>query len=450
MKNHPIQLTGLIVVLSLFTQRLTAQELHQYSLQQCIDYAVQHQTTIKAAKIDEQSAIALNKEVTGRALPQITGSGSMQDNIVVQKQLIDGSYFDPNVPKGTLIPIAFGTPYNLGGSINATQTIFDGSIMVALQAKRTLEQLAHLNVVSTERDTKVSVSKAYYTILLSDKQLQLVNDNIGRLQKLLSDTKIMYKNGVVEKLDMDRLVVQLNNLQSQLVQGQNFRALGEQLLKYQMGMPLADSIALTDTLSFDDMKGELLADKNFDYNNLVDYQLLSTQKKANEYNLKRYKLAYAPTLSAFGTMGASRQSYKFDYLASHQFWYGYGFIGLSLNVPIFDGFQKKHQVDQAWLAVEKTQVQLDGLKQSIDLSQQQSHTNLINNLLTMEAQQKNMSLAEEVYNTTVKKYEQGVGSTTEINNAEGDLQTAQLNYYNALYNTIISKIDYQKAYGEIK
>lgn len=450
MKKYLIQLTGLMFLLPLAPRRTAAQESHRFTLQQCIDYAVQHQPSVKTARIDELSALALNKEVTGRAYPQISASGSFQDNIVVQKTLIDGSYFDPNVPKGTLVPIAFGTPYNLGGTINATQTIFDGSIMVALQARRTLEQLARLSVVSAERDVKVSVSKAYYGILLSDKQLQLISDNIGRLEKLLNDTRIMYKTGVAEKLDVDRLTVQLNNLQSQLTQSRNGRTLTEQLLKYQMGMPLADSVALADTLSFTGVRQELLTDSHFSYNDLVDYQLLNTQKKANEYNLKRYRLAYAPTLSAFGTLGASRQSYKFDYFNQHQFWYGYGLVGLSLNIPIFDGLQKKYQVDQAMLAVQKTQAQIEGLKQSIDLAQRQSTTSLVNNILTVESQEKNMKLAEEVYNTTVKKYEQGVGSSTEINNAEGDLQTSQLNYYNALYNTIIAKIDYDKAYGKLK
>jgi outer membrane protein len=428
-----------------------SQNIYNYSLQDCINYALKNQPSVKSARIDELSTVAEEKQVTGMALPQVSGTGQFQDNIVVQKQLIDGSYFDPSIPKGTLIPIAFGIQYNLSGAVNVNQTIFDGSVLVALQAKKTVLELSQKQIASTEQDVKVAVSKAYYNVLLSEKEQQLINDNVNRLQKLLRDTKIMYQNGVAEKLDIDKLDVQLNNLLTQQTQAENGITLSNLLLKYQMGMPLKDSVTLTDTLNLDDVKTALLNTANqFDYSQRIEFQLAELQKKEDEYNLKRYKLASAPTLSAFGSIGASRQSEQFDYFSFNKFWYGYGYVGLNLNVPIFSGFQKKYQVVQAKLAVDKSQVQIDALKQSIDLEQQQARTNLSNNLITIASQEKNMQLAEEVYNQTVKKYEEGVGSTTEINNAEGDLQQAQLNYYNALYSAMLAKIDYLKAYGQLK
>lgn len=428
---------------------LQAQDVHSYSLQQCIDYALQHQTDLKSARLDRDIAIARNKEVTGLALPQISANGSFTDNIVIQKQLIDASNFSDTIPKGTLIPFEFGLQYNALGTVTLTQTIFDGSVLVALQAKKTLEELARKNVQRTERDVKVAVSKAYYNALISRQQMELVKSNIERLQRLLHETSVMYKNGFAEKLDIDRINVQLNNLNSDSVKLANTVTLSDQLLKFQMGMPLNERVTLSDSLRFDDVQHILLDTADFNYDQRIEYSLMQTQERVNEYDLKRYKMAYLPTLSFNGAIGTNRASNSFDYFDAHQFWYGYGYVGLNLSIPLFDGFQRKHRVDQAKMSLEKSQVALDGLKQSIDLEQQQSGSTLRSNLIALQAQQANMKLAEDVYNTTRKKYEQGVGSNIEVINAQSDLKQAQTNYFGALYDAIIAKIDYQKAVGQL-
>jgi outer membrane protein TolC len=177
--------------------------------------------------------------------------------------------------------------------------------------------------------------------------------------------------------------------------------------------------------------------------------MLQTQKRINEYDLKRYRLAGIPTLSFTGAIGTNRASTEFDYFNLNNMWYGYGYVGLDLSIPIFSGFQRKHQVAQAKLNVKKTEIALEGLKQSIDLELSQSRSTLRNNLLSLQSQEENMQLAENVYNMTKKKYEQGVGSNLEVVNAESDLKQAQTNYFSALYDAIIAKIDYQKALGRL-
>lgn len=438
---------GLLLCLFPWTSR--AQQVQDFSLKQCIDYALAHQSQVLSARIDEQSSHARNQQVTGLALPQISGDGSFTDNVVIQKQLIDASVFNPNVPKGTLIPFEFGVQYNVVGNITLRQTIFDGSVLVALQAKKTLEELAHKSVQQTERDVRVNVSKAYYNVLVTQKQMGLLDVNIQRLRSLMHDTKVMYANGFVEKLDLDRIQVQLNNLLTQKNQLNNMLLLGNELLKFQMGMPIQTPIALSDSLSIQDMEGALQDTAGFTYDRRIDYSLLESEKKANEYDLKRYKMAFLPTLNFIGVVGSNRSSTRFDYFNKNQFWYGYGYVGLNLSVPIFSGFQRKYQVDQARLAVAKSDVQLQGMQQAIDLQISQSRSTLENDLLTLHTQEQNMKLAEEVYNQTKAKYEQGVGSNTDVINAESDLKQAQTNYFQALYEAILARIDYQKALGTI-
>jgi outer membrane protein len=417
------------------------------SARQAVDYALANQATVRTAKIDQLIQLAKNKEVSGLALPNVSGSGTFQHNPIVQKQLIDASNFSDSVPKGTLVPFAFGLKFNVIGEIKVNQVLFDPSVLVALQARKTLEALSEKGVQKAEIDVKESVYKSYYNVLSARKALTFLSGNIASLEKILSDARETYKQGLVEKLDVDRLMVQLTNLRTEQTKLQNVTEVSMAALKYQMGMSMAQPVELTDTLSTQEIKSAVAVD-NFDYTQRIEYQLLQTQKKAYEYDLKRYRLNALPTLALFGTGGASRASDVFNYF-SQQSWYGYIGYGLNLNLPIYAGSQRRRKVDQAFLEVKKAEIQLEDAKLTIDLQRSQSTSNLKNNILTLEAQESNMKLAQEVYGMTQTKYREGVGSSIEMSTAENDLLTAQNNYFNALYNAVVAKVDYLKAFGKL-
>jgi outer membrane protein TolC len=445
-------------------QTTVAQEVHHFSLQQCIDYALKHQPQIRSAEIDVENTIAKNKEITGLALPQVSAKGNVQYLPQIPTQFIPDFISpavygvlikegvlpsDTKIPEAGLFPVAFGTKYSVDGTISVNQTLFDGSVLVALQAKKTVEELSRKSLQQSKRDVREAVSKAYYNLLISKKQMDLTNTNIERLEKLLHDTKAMYDNGFAEKLDIDRVQVQLNNVKTTKVKLINLLAVSDQLLKFQMGMPLNELLTPGDSLSTADLTGILRDSAGFQYDQRIEYSLLQTQKKANEFNLKRYRMAYLPSVSAFMNYGKNAGRDEFNFFDKHEPWFSTWIIGISVNVPIFDGFQRKYRVDQAKLAIDKNEVQLEGLKQSIDLQIAQSKTSLRNDIINLSSQEDNMRLAESVYEASKKKYEQGVGSNIEVINAESDLKQAQTNYFSALYDAIIAKIDYQKAIGRL-
>lgn len=457
-------MTAVLFFVLILPQNIWAQEIHHFSLQQCIDYAMKHQTSVKSAEIDLATAKAKNGEITGMALPQVSASGSLQYlpsiptqfipdfispavyGVLIKEKVLPS---DTKIPQPGMFPVAFGTKYSASGSISVSQILFEGSLFVALQARRTLIELSKKSVQQSERDVRVAVSKAYYNLLISQKQLDLTNTNIDRVERLLHDTKIMYQNGFAEKLDVDRVQVQLNNLKTTEINLINMLAVGDQVLKFQMGMPLHDLLTPTDTLSTSDLTGILADSAGFRYNHRIEYSLLQTQKEANEYNLKRYRMNYLPTISAFMNYGKNAGRDEFNFFQAHQPWFSTWIVGLNVDVPIFDGFQRKHQVREARLAVEKNNIQLDGLKQAINLEISQSETSLRNDIINLKSQEENMKLAESVYEAAKKKYEAGVGSNLEVVNADGDLKQAQTNYFSALYDAIIARIDYEKALGKI-
>ncbi|MBO9153374.1 TolC family protein [Chitinophaga sp. GCM10012297] len=448
-----IALAGLMTQFFTYAQAQQApppsQETIRFSAQDAVAYALTHQYAVRNAKMEELYQLAVNKEVSGLALPQVSGAASFQHNPIIQKQLLDASNFDTSAPKGTLVPFSFGLAYNAQGTVNVNQVLFDPSVLVALQARKTLEELASKNVKKSEIDVKTEVYKAYYNVVAADKALSILRENIDRLGKTLAETREIYNNGLVEKLDVDRLVVQLNNLKSEDTRLRNIREVGIAALKYQMGMPIKQPLELTDTLSSNALKADIQEDQPFTYSNRIEYQLLETQKHANEYNLKRYRLQALPSLSLFGQGGAARAATEFDYFSGKPGWYGFVSYGLNLSVPIFSGMQRRRKVDQAFIEVQQSELAMENMRNTIDLDQANSRTTLRNNITSLTDQEENMQLAKEVYETTNIKYSEGVGSSLEMITAESQLLTAQNNYFTALFNVIVSRIDYLKAYGKL-
>lgn len=429
------------------SQAPSATDTLSLSARAAVDYAVANQAAVKTARLDQLIQLAKNKEVSGMALPTLTADGNYQYSPILQKSAFDLHNFSDSIPMGTYQYVAFQLKHNVTGEFKLTQVLFDPSVLVALQARKSLEELVSRNVTRAEIDVKVNVYKAYYNVLNARKALNILNENITMFTKNLHDVTVTYQNGLAEKLDVDRLTVQLTNLQTEATKLQNLTEIGLAALKFQMGMPLQQPLLLTDTLSVENVTADLVTD-TFSYASRIEYQLAQTQKEVNEYDLKRYKLKGLPSLSLFGTGGTLRGSNKFDYFQNNM-WYGYVTLGVSMNVTLFSGLQRKRQVEQAELNVRKSDVSLENTKLAIDLEREQSATSFRNNVLTLQAQEKNMQLAQNVYSTTQVKYREGVGSSLEVTTAENDLLTSQNNYFTALYNAVVAKIDYLRANGKL-
>jgi outer membrane protein TolC len=218
-------------------------------------------------------------------------------------------------------------------------------------------------------------------------------------------------------------------------------------LKTLIGMPVADTLILTDTLSYEQIKTDITHDE-YTYNDRKDYQYLGFAKKLNEYNIRRYKLSYIPTvaLGASYTKQALRNEFSFFNKGD---WFTASNIGLNISVPIFDGFAKDARIKRARIDLQNTNNQIEALKLSIDNAVEQARLKFKDAIATMDFQKQNMELAEKVYAQTKKKYEVGTGSNTEINAADVDLKTAQSNYISALYDAVIARIDYLSAVGKL-
>ncbi|MEJ7693292.1 TolC family protein [Daejeonella sp.] len=415
-----------------------------FTLKQVIDYAQNHQVAILNARIDEDIAKNTVKQTIGIGLPQVSGNANFQDFIKLPTSLLPGEFFGK---PGTQIPVQFGVKYQSSLGLELNQLLFDGSYLVGLQASRTYKELSNKNLTRTRIETSVAVTKAYYSVLVSNEQLNLVDANLSRLKKSLSDTEAMFKNGFVEKIDVDRLKVLKNNLDTERENVIRLLALNVNLLKFQMGMTVNSKLTLTDSIASLQADLAIIASDTTAYRNRIEYSLLETQKKLNEFDLKRYKSQFLPSLSAFGSSSQSFQSNNFSELFNTNF--PSTIIGLRLSVPIISGGIKLNQVRNAKLAILKTQNNLMNLQNGINLEVDQAQTTYLNSLKSLDNQKRNMELAQEVLRVSKIKYEQGVGSSIEVTTAETSLKEAQNNYINALYDLMINRVNVEKASGKI-
>lgn len=419
-----------------------------FSLQQSIDYAMQNQASVKNAVLDEELSQQKKNELLAAGLPQINSSFDYKDFLEIPTSFIPGEFFGG--PPGTFIPVKFGTQYQATAGLDASQLIFSSDFFVGLKASKVLVELNQKSTQRTKIDVAVAVSKAYYNVLIGNERMKLMDANIARLKKAMDDTRALMDNGFAEKIDYDRLSVAYNNLLVEQEKVKRLLAIGIYLLKYQMGMPMTAQLTLTDKL--EDVKfdaGSSLSAQKFDYTKRVEYNLYDVQYRLAKLDLKRQKLAYLPTAAAYGSLSGSAQRNDFDVWDPSKPWYPTALIGGTVKMPIFTGMARHARTEQARLSLMKAENNMDFIKESIDLELASSAASLQNASATLETQKKNIEMAEDVYRVAKIKFDQGVGSNLEMVTAETALKEAQTNYYNSLFDAIVSKIDFDKANGTL-
>jgi outer membrane protein len=510
------------------------------SLSQAVRYAVANKPSLLGTRLAQQTAHAKVGEIKAQGLPQLNLAANVADNFKLQKSLVDVGAFGggggalngttltqrdiaaaqagqavtlaPAYAAPVQLPpqaIAFGLQYAGNSSLSLSQQLFDGSYLIGLKAAKVYEDLAKKQTQQAEIDVVEQVSKAYYSTLVARSRLALLARNVQRLDTVLYQTNQTFKAGFAEKLDVDRLRVQRNNLVVEQQKAQRLTELSVALLKFQMGLPQAQPVQLTDSLGAAVVDAGNLrrnlgganfntgggvsglggvpsiplnttsgtdgaptpgintgqgpqAQATFNYNNRIEFSTLQTQQALAGLDLRNRSAGAYPRLSftaAYGFIGSapavkdlfafrgpdSRNANNFP----NQNWFGFGNVGLALNVPVFDGFRRKYQVQQARIQQQVLERGLETLRQSIDLQDAQSRTTLINALDVLDNQKANLDLAADVARVTRIKFNAGVGSNIEVITAETSLREAQTNYYAALYDVLVAKVDRDKATGEL-
>ena len=456
----------LFLIMMGFSVRANAQQRHEFTAQEAIEYARKNNMAIKNALLGVQIQQEVNREVTSNALPQINANAGVTYNPNVMQQRFPnfiaaatyGVLTNEGVKDGSGNPIvmpsdfgyieaAFGSKFMNTAGVELSQLLFEGQVFIGLQARKTSMEFAQKNVEVTEENIKANIYKVYYQLAASKNQVTILDANIARLQKLADDISKLYQNGFAERLDIDKVSVQVVNLQTERQKVLNGIQNGYLGLKLLMGMPIRDSLVLTDSVGYDDVRTGVLDAIAYRVEDRKEFQYAELGRKMNEFNVKRYQLSRFPTVALASNYTYIRQADKFGFGSG---WNPSSQIGLRISVPIFDGFARAARIQKAKLELQQTENRIDDLVNDIDREVQQAINNYTNALATLDNQKRNMDLAEKVYGQTKKKYEIGTGSSSEMNNADIELRIAQTNYINALYDAIIAKVDFLKATGKLQ
>lgn len=439
----------LLLTMSLVSvhQVSTAQEstITRFTLDEAITYGLENNQNARNARLEEKIADRKVEEILADGLPQVNANVDIGYNYEIPTVFLPGNAFDPNGNADETVGAKFGTNYTGSVGLSANQMLFDGTFFIGLKAARTFTQLSRKDNIKTKIDIAEAVSKAYFGVLVNRERYGLVERNYARLDSLLRDTKIMYENGFAEKIDVNRVQVQFNNMKVEKDNFQQMLDVSESLLKFQMGMNLSSQIELASSIEdIDYFNFELV--KDFAYEQRIEYSQMNIRKELNQLDIRNVQSGYIPKLDAYASYGRNIGTQEFGDVFSGN-WAGVGVIGVKASMPIFDGMRKRRQVQQRKLTAEQIDNSFDILKYNIDLEIQQALASYKREIEMMQAQRVNMELAQEVYEVTKIKYNEGVGSNIEVIDADATYKQSQINYYNALFDALISKIDLQKAYG---
>ena len=444
MKTNVITATFML----LFSSGLFAQQSVTLSLKDCIKQATEKNINVSQSLLEQEKSRFKTQETRSALLPQIEVNGTFQDNTELPVTMLPGDIMGQ---PGTMIPLSMGVQYNTSAGISANQVLYNQTALTALKLSKKAEMATTLGVEKAKEEIAKEVAKLYFLIQTSAEQIQLVQDNIERTQRMTDIVKKQVDNGIGKKVDYDRILVTLQNLQTQK---DNNQALYEQqlnMMKYMLDMPIDKNIVLTDSVGMGLVT--MLPAESVDFSNHIGIQLLEAQKEIASLNQKVVNAGYMPSVVLFAQYGyqGMRDDFK-DYFNDSPMnkWYSSSYIGLRVSIPVFDGFQKRSKSRQAKTDYVKAGLVLDNTKERFTANYKTALNNYFNNKTTVERQGNNIALAQQVYQETALKYREGMATMSDLLQDEMGLNNAQAGYLNALYKYKEAELEIMSLNGEIK
>ncbi|MEO8721191.1 MAG: TolC family protein [Ginsengibacter sp.] len=405
------------------------------NLQNCIVYAVNHNPDIQNAKINEDVTETIIKNKLADWYPQVNVSYNLQHNFQLPTFNFNGN-------------LSHSGTYNTSGvNVGLTQNIFNRDVLLASRTSKDVTLSAAENTESQKINLAALVSKAFYDLILTTQQLKVTELDIVRIEQSLKDAFYQYQAGIVDKTDYKRATISLNNAKAQKKSGDESWKSKFSYLKQLMGYPDSNDFKLIyDTAQ---MENEVLIDtfQTLNYNDRIEIQQLETQKKLQQYNLQYYKWSFLPDVHAFGNYNLNFLNNQFSKLYNQS--YPNSFLGIALTLPIFQGGKRLQQIKQAEFQITQANNDIRSFQNKVNAQYEGALADYKSNLYNYYSLKENVSLANEVYDVIQLQYRSGVKAYLDVITAESDLRTAQINYYNALYQVLSSKIDVLQSLGKI-
>ena len=403
------------------------------TLKQCIGFALSNQPVLRQAEIDEQINERNIRISLADWLPQLNSSNEYLH------------YFKGS-PVTSANP-AVVSPINEYSSLGlqASQVIYNNDVLLAAKSAKYSRLYYKQNTVSSQINVVSDVSKAFFDVLLSEKQLDILNEDITRLQRSLKDAYNQYQAGVVDKTDYKQATISLNNSIATRKQTQEAIKSKTAYLKQIMGIGADKNLLLSYDSTHYVSEAAIDTNQQLNYNNRIEYQLLQTSKSLQNLNAQYYKWSFLPSISAVGAYDLIYLNTKFSNLYNNN--YPSLYAGLTLSFPIFTGTKRLQNLSKARLQVDRADLDVVNSVNTINTEYVQALADYKSNYTNWQLLNENVSLAKDVYKVVSLQYREGIKTYLDVIISQADLRTAELNYYNALFQVLSSKIDLEKALG---
>ena len=423
------------------------------SLKEAINYALQNNPELKKSKFDVSISRETVKQTVAIGLPQVTASGGYQHYNRIPGNWIKNFAPTPGAPE--YIFLQFQQQVNSTGTIGVNQLLFDGSYLVGLKATKQFVDMSKFLEAKTEYDVQVNVSKAYLMVASTSMNIGLLENNIAVLEKSTADVKALFEEGFSEELDYQRLQLSLNNLKVQKQKLENTVDMLLNVLKLQMGMDLTENLELSDDIESIDAyirMSDIANTSSWTPSLRPEFQVLNQVITLGKLDKKRYQMGYLPKLVGFYQHQQMTMRPEFNFFESNltpnNNWVPSDLFGLQIQWTLFDGLNAQSKIREVQYKIDKAEVDLKSFENAASMEWKNAQNTYKLQLQQAALQKENMDLAQDIYDKTQIKFQEGVGSTLEMAQAESELKNSQINYLNAVYDLVLAKIEYHKAIGK--
>lgn len=448
MKNKTPIIVLILIAVVLMAPSARGQ-VKSFSLKEAQEYAIRNNYQARNAIIDVALASKKVQENLATGLPQMDATASYNNFLNLATQLIPAEFFGGE--PGTYMEVQFGTKHNASAGVQVSQLIFSGSYIVGLKAAKEFVLLSEKQLRQVEQDVKQAIANAYYLVLVSEKNNELMKETISTMDKLLADTRAMYEQGFMEDTDVDKLSLILSDLKTSVLNAENQVKNALNLMKFNLGMSVGDEINLTDNLDVLlmtlDPQGSM--EKKFTLENHVTFQLMESQETISEFQILLAKTAYLPTVSAFLSAQTNAQRNEFNFFDFDQKWFPTTLVGVQFAVPIFSSGNRLYKVQQANMELEKVKNSRMQVNESLVMGAVTAKNNLEVAIETYQNKKNSYKLATRIYDKEQIKYKNGVSSSTDLNQSYNLLLESQGTFLGATLDMLNKKLELDKAYSNL-
>ena len=412
------------------------------SLKECLTIGIENNLSLKSSRNEVAKGKHNISENRARLLPQINFAAGFNDNFTPPVSVTDGTAY------GKLYNVTKTLQYNSSASLQLQMPLYSQTALTAVEIAKTLDNLNQLSYEKAREDIIMQIAKLYYLIQNTTEQITIISDNLKRFEELRNFAQAFYDNQMALAVDLKRINVRIESTDVSLANAKAMLREQYNMLKYAMDYP-ADEDIVVDVKKVDNINMAVQSGLNV---NLYELQLMRTQEKLTEQQVKLAKDAYLPTVALTGNFTFTAYTDKFKnwfHSGESNHWYDSNGLGITLRVPVFDGFEKRSKIRKAKIDADNARIAYENTLKNFQTQYSNAVNDLMNNERNYRKQRDNYRLAEDIYKVTMDRYREGVTSMVEVLQDEMSMSEAQNNYLTAHYNYEVSNLAVLKLTGTL-